>query len=90
MDHSTELVLKDAAVFLIRPCCVTLVHLSFPQPQLSTLGGCGRKNLSFAKAECLAIVPCLGTETQDPGSGGVGGDETLNHSATLLVGPGCG
>lgn len=38
VDHSTELVLKDAAVFLKRLDCVTLVHLSSPQPQLSTLG----------------------------------------------------
>lgn len=38
VDHSTELVLKDAAVFFRRLGCVTLVHLSSPQPQLSTLG----------------------------------------------------
>lgn len=44
-----------------------------------------RKNLSAAKAEGLAIVARLGTGTQDPGSGGAGGDETLNHSATHWV-----
>lgn len=38
VDHNTVLVLKDAAVLLMRLGWATLVCLSSFQPQLSTLG----------------------------------------------------